>query len=522
MDINELAEHAIQEQGEFKSLIFNGQSYTNIKLFDDARRLQKSFSKLGMKKGSNIVLFLMNHPLIYPVFGGIFRTGATAIPVMFLLTAPEIRYILTDSRAEGIVTDVLNLEKIREAVQGLDHIKWILVLGGEDNAEISPAEYALEPFLDEKCEENLPKIDGGDVAIMMYTSGTTGKPKGVMLTHDNLYAQGQASANVSEFDKWEGPYISLSAMPMAHIFGVGVMVVGYMQPKRLVDEGAFGVQMAWFDTEQFMSLVQQYRCTVMPAVPTMLSLILNHPKVDEFDLTSLKEVVCGASPLPEEVVRSFETRFGCRVREIYGLTEATGLGSANRRSKPYKPGSAGLAHHNIQLKIFDGENNPLPPGERGEIVMQGPSVMKGYFNLPEKTAEAMSGGWLHTGDIGYLDEDGYLFVVDRVKDMIIRGGENIYPAQLEEILYRFPGVAEAAIVGTPDQTYGENVVAFIVASPGAKLSEEEIIGFMKTETSSFKVPSKIYLVDSLPKTPVGKILKRELREMAKVKGSKLE
>jgi long-chain acyl-CoA synthetase len=214
------------------------------------------------------------------------------------------------------------------------------------------------------------------------------------------------------------------------------------------------------------------------------------------------------------VARAFSKRYGCRVREIYGLTEAAGLGSANRRSRPYKPGSAGPAYYNIELKIFDPDDNPLPPGEKGEIVLKGPSVMKGYFNLPDKTSEAMKSGWLHTGDVGYLDEEGYLFVTDRVKDMIIRGGENIYPAQLEDILYQYPGVAEAAIVGTPDPVYGENIVAFVVPRPGTTLSTLEIANFMKTQTSSFKVPSKIYLVEGLPKTAVGKILKRALREKA--------
>ena len=514
MNLAQLAESAIESIGETKSLVFDGKEYTNVQLFDYSCCLHTAFSSLGVKKDSNIILCLMNHPLIYPVFGGIFRTGGTAIPVMFLLTAQEVRYILIDSRAEGIVTDQLNLEKIREAAQGLDHIKWVIVLGGENNPESSPLEYALEPFLEEEKTAHLPNIAGEDVAIMMYTSGTTGKPKGVMLTHDNLYAQGLASQDASEFETWEGPAISMSAMPMAHIFGVGVMVSGYLTPKKVIDAGSYGVQMAWFETEQYMSLIQEHKCNIMPAVPTMLSLILNHPNVDKYDLSSLKEVVCGASSLPEEVARAFGERYGCRVREIYGLTEATGLGSANRRSKSYKPGSAGLPYFNIELKIFDSNDNPLPPGESGEIALRGPSVMKGYFNLPDKTAEAMRSGWLHTGDVGHLDEEGYLFVTDRVKDMIIRGGENIYPAQLEDILYQFPGVAEAAIVGTPDPVYGENIVAFVVPSPGVTLSDKEIINFMKTQTSAFKVPSRIHFMETLPKTPIGKILKRELREKA--------
>jgi long-chain acyl-CoA synthetase len=514
MNLAQLAENTIEKIGETKSLVFDGKDYINVQLFDQSCRLHTAFSGLGMKRESNIVLFLMNHPLVYPIFEAIFRTGGTAIPVMFLLSELEIRYILTDSQAEGIVTDRLNLQKIREAARGLDHIQWIIVLGGENNPDASPPEYALEFLLREAKTQSLPDIAGGDVAIMMYTSGTTGKPKGVMLTHDNLYAQGLAGQEATELNNWEGPYISMSAMPMAHIFGVGVMVAGYLVPKELVEAGSYGVQMAWFEPEQFMALIQKYHCTVIPAVPTMLSLILNHPKVDQYDLSSLKEVICGASHLPEEVARAFSSRFGCRVREIYGLTEAAGLGSANRRSRPFKAGSAGQAYYNIELQIFDPNDKPLPPGKRGEIVLKGPSVMKGYFNLPDKTAEVMRSGWLHTGDIGYLDEEGYLFVTDRVKDMIIRGGENIYPAQLEDILYQYPGVAEAAVVGTPDPVYGENIVAFVVPRAEFTLFPQEIADFMKTQTSSFKVPSRIYLVDGLPKTAVGKILKRELRERA--------
>jgi long-chain acyl-CoA synthetase len=514
MNLAQLAESSLERLGERKSLVFDGRVYSNVELHDQSKRLHTAFSNLGIKRGSNVVLFLMNHPLVYPVFEGIFRTGGTAIPVMFLLTTPEIRFILQNSMAEAVVTDPMCVDRIREAAKGLDHLKWIIVLGGEDNTAGTPPEYSLETLLQEEMTHGLPNIAGDDVGIMMYTSGTTGKPKGVMLTHDNLYAQGLATLDAGELENWEGPYISMSAMPMAHIFGVGVLLAGYLSTKEIADAGSYGVQMGWFETDQFMALIQEHKCNVMPAVPTMLSLILNHPGGDKYDLSSLKEVICGASPLPEEVARSFSKRYGCRIREIYGLTEATGLGTSNRSSGVYKPRSAGPAYCNIDLKIFDGSDTPLPPGESGEIVLKGPTIMKGYFNLPDKTAETVVNEWLHTGDVGYLDKDGYLFVIDRVKDMIIRGGENIYPAQLEDILYRFPGVAEAAIVGTPDQTYGENIVAFVVASPGATLSEPEIIEFMKTETSSFKIPSKVHIIDGLPKNPVGKILKRELREKA--------
>ncbi|MBW2093241.1 MAG: AMP-binding protein, partial [Deltaproteobacteria bacterium] len=389
---------------------------TNFQFLDWARRLHRGFAGLGLARGEITVMCMANHPLAYAVFQGIFRTGGTAIPVMFMMAANELRYVLSDSKAQGVITDEMNVSKVREAVQGLDHIRWIVVRGGEDNPESSPPEYSLETLLKNEPENSLPEINDNDVALMLYTAGTTGKPKGVMLTHANLIASAEAANEASEMEQWEGPYIGISAMPMAHIFGVGVMNSGYLAPEKIAS--GYSVQMSWFEPERFMQLIEQHRCTVMVAVPTMLALILNHPKAAEYDLSSLKMVVCGASPLPVEIARTFSERYGCRIREIYGLTENTGLGSANRLSDPYRPGSAGKAYFNTELKIFDQEDNPLPPKEIGEVVLRGPAVMKGYHNRPEETAEALRNGWLHTGDMGYLDEDGYLFIVDRKKDLI--------------------------------------------------------------------------------------------------------
>ena len=511
MNVAELAEQSVQRLGERIVLDFEGERFTNVQFLQWSQRLHRAFSRLGLCRGKTAVLCMANHPLVFSVFQGIFRTGGTAVPVMFLLASPELRYVLSDTGAMGVVTDDFSLSKAREAVQGFKHVRWIVVRGGSDNPDASPPEFSLESLLQEEPLKSIPRISNDDVAMMMYTSGTTGKPKGAMLTHTNLVASAEAANEAAEFDTWEGPLITMSAMPMAHIFGVGMMNAGYLLPSAIQ---GYSVQMAWFETERFMQLIQQNRCTSMVVVPTMLALMLHHPNLDQYDLSCLKQVVSGAAPLPQELARAFSDRFGCRIREIYGQTESTGIGSANRLSEPYRPGSAGRAYFNTELKIFDDEDQPMPPGVRGEIVLRGPVVMKGYHNRPQETAETLRGGWLHTGDIGHLDKDGFLYVSDRKKDLIIRGGENIYPGQIEEILYAHPGVREAAVVGAPDPIFGEQVVAFVVARDGATLSEKELAGFVRAQVSSFKVPSRFHFVDSLPKSLVGKVLKKELRERA--------
>jgi len=510
MNLAELAEHSAVRLGERMVLDFEGRRFTNWQLLDKARRLHRGFAKLGAGRGSIITMCLMNHPYVYSVFQGIFRTGSTVLPVMFMLAEPELHYILKDSRSQGVVTDAANLAKVHAAAKGLEHVLWIAAIGGQDDPLTSPPEYRLETLMEGEPQESLPEIDEDDVALMLYTAGTTGRPKGVMLTHKNLYAAADAANEAGEFRRFKSPQIMISALPMAHIFGVSVMNAGYIASGDVI--GGYCVQMSWFEPERFMQIIQHHRCTGTAAVPVMLIFILNHPKVNDYDLSSLEEIVCGAAPLPAEIAFAFQEKYGCRIREIYGQTESAGIGSANRHSLPYKPGSAGKAYYNTDLKIFDDNDRPVPPLVRGEIVLRGPTVMKGYFNNPEATAEVLKNGWLHTGDIGYLDEEGYLFIVDRKKDMIIKGGENIYPAELEEILYGLPGIAEAAVIGKPDPLFGETVVAYLVLKPEVSLTEKAVIDFVRTRTSPFKAPSKVIFINALPKSPVGKILKRELRE----------
>jgi long-chain acyl-CoA synthetase len=510
MNLAELAEHAYSRLGERISLVFEDERITNTQMMDRSGRLQTAYDNLGVKHGSRVALCLVNHPLTYSVFGALFGMGAVAVPVMCQLTPAELRYILADTQSEGIITDTTVLFKVREAINGLDHIKWIAIRGGNDNPQASPPEFALETLLECDPSQTRSRIAEDDPAIIMYTSGTTGMPKGAVLTQDNLVAGAEASSKAFNQHLWEEPRRTISAMPMAHIAGVAIMNSGYFLPERLAD--SYTVQMQWFQPEAFMKRLVEHQCQNMFAVPTMLSLMINHPNVDQYDCSCLKEVFCGAAPLPDELARRFMDRWGCRIRELYGMTENAAICTHNPMSLPFRSGSAGRPYEGVEVRIVDEEDRPVPPGQRGEIVSRGRTTMKGYYNRPKATAEALRGGWLHSGDIGYLDEEGWLYIVDRKKDMIIRGGEKIYPAELEEVISAHPAVAEVAIVGVPDPVYGENVVAFVVPRVKGSLTETDILGQMAARISKFKLPSQVHISDSLPKSGVGKVLRRVLRE----------
>jgi len=509
-NLAQLAEQSMQGRGDRHAMLFDGEFVSHATILARAKRLQGALTEFGLRRDKVVAMCMTNHPLVYSVFGGIFRTGGIAVPVLTQLSPSELRYIFDHTEAIGIVTDSEVLDKVREAVAGLAHIKWIAVRGGTTDASRATPEYDLDEFLAFEEQTQLPEISESDVALMLYTSGTTGRPKGVMLTHSNLMMSGDAVLEANEYDLRPHPIIGLTSLPMAHIFGVGVMKSQYLFPDEF--EPGYVVQEKWFDPEKFLRKIEEEKVTDLYVVPTMLALMASHPKFNEYDLSTINMVHVGAAPLPLEVADAFIERTGCFVKQLYGMTENSGQGTAGRISKGYRPGAAGLPYITTELRIVDDNDQPVPTGTRGEIVTRGPATMKGYFKDSEATSVATRNGWMHTGDIGYLDEDGFLFVVDRKKDMIIKGGENIFPAEVENVLYTHPDVAEAAVVGVPDKVYGEEIVAFVVTQSGSDANAEELIGHVKSQLSSFKAPVAVHFLEQLPKSGVGKILRRELRD----------
>ncbi len=511
-NVAELAEDALARQGERTTILYDGERVTNAAILREGRALHGVLKDLGVGLGDVGALCMINHKYVYSVFTGVFRTGATVVPAMFGLSASELRYIFEWTEAKVVFTDLYCLDKVREAIKGLPHVRFLFINGGEDDPNATPREYSLEQAFAHAEESTFTDAKLDDMALMLFTSGTTGQPKGVMLSHGAIIAHGEAILDASELDAREHPIIQISALPMAHIFGIGRMNYGYMVPKEYAD--GFAVQEQRFEPERFMARIQEHRCTDAAMVPTMLAMILSHPKFSQYDLTSLVKIDIGAAPVPVELGQRFSDACGCRIRQVYGMTENAGIASADRITMPYHPGSAGRPYFNVDLRIFDDDGKELAPGQPGEVVTRGPSTMMGYYKRPEETAQTLRNGWLHTGDIGYLDEDGWLYIVDRKKDMIIKGGENIFPAEVENALYQFPHVVEAAVVGVPHDTYGEDIHAFVVLREPGAATEEELIQFVKGSISPFKAPGRVVFLEALPKSGVGKVLRRELRERA--------
>ncbi len=500
MNLASLADDNVAAYGEYESTIYEGRSYTNIELFDRARRFASALTGLGIGADDRVVVMLPNCPEVGQCYGAILRIGGVVVPVLFLLATEELVHILSDSDAQAIITSPEFAPKALEAAATVEVHPRVIVVGEAPEGTLS-----YEELLD-GASSDAPLVDRepSDAAMFMYTSGTTGRPKGVVLTHRNLLHQAEALHEISEMDRTK---LGLGCMPMAHAAGMVAWVAG-------MKTGGRAVLMRWFDPELFCKLVQEYKVAGTGLVPTMAAFLLNHPATADYDLSSLEQVIFGAAPVPGDLVREFEAKTGAYVRVGYGLTEAAPFLTADRRSVPRHEGSVGFAIPGVELAIMNEEDHPLPPGETGEICARGPNIMAGYHRMPEETAKVLRGGWLHTGDVGYLDEDGYLFVIDRVKDMIIRGGFNIYPHDIEELLSEHPGVAEVAVIGVPDATYGEEVEAFVVRKLGAEVAEDELLALCRVKLAKYKTPKRITFVPDLPKSQVGKVLKRVLREQA--------
>ncbi len=344
-----------------------------------------------------------------------------------------------------------------------------------------------------------------DIAVILYTSGTTGNPKGVVLTHRNLISNalgGRGETTETEMQT-RSEETQLAILPLAHAFGILVSNVFFLS-------GATIVAQPRFDTTAVLSAIERYRISAFAGVPAMFVALLYSPDADTYDTSSLQYCVSGSAPLPLAILEGFEQKFNCRILEGYGLSEASAALTGHGIDMPRKPGSVGKAITGVELLVVDENDQPVPTGEVGEVIARGPNIMQSYYNMPQETQAAMRNGWLHTGDMGYLDEDGYLYIVERKKDLIIRGGFNIYPRDVEEVLNRHPAVIESAVIGIPSQRMGEEVKAFVVTYE--PVDAETLMAYCRQSLANYKTPSEIEFVNSLPRNGVGKVDKKELRK----------
>ncbi len=498
MSLARLADESFEKFGEYPALVFEGREYTNLDQQRAACRLAHALRRLGVSAGDRVVVMLANCPEVMQSYGAILKCGGVIVPVIFLLGEKEVAHILADSEAKVVITSTDLLSKVEGQIGILPTLRHVLLVDGDGDTRTRS--------LARECAgeaDTYPTVDrrADDLAVILYTSGTTGVPKGVALSHANLESNARSAAALHELDRtaW-----AVAVLPLSHSYGLTVMNAGHILGTR-------AVLLRWFHPEGVLQAIQDFRAVSMAAVPTMLLYLLNYPDAGRFDTSSMRVWGSGAAPLPTEIVEPFERKFGGKILEGYGLTEASPVVSAHRLSGPRKLGSVGRAIPGVEISIQDDGDRPLGVGEVGEVCVKGPNVMAGYYRNPEETARTVRDRWLHTGDMGRLDEDGFLFIVERKKDLIIRGGFNIYPREVEEALYAHPSVAEAAVVGMKDPLMGEDVLAFVVLKDGRTASAEEISAFCESRLARFKCPKQIRFVASLPKSPIGKILRKELR-----------
>ncbi len=483
---------------------------------------------LGLKEGSRVALHLPNCPQYVLAFYGALQAGCTVIPCNPLYVERELEYQLKDAGAEVVLTlsrfypmvrsikEKLNFKtiittNIKEYFPGV--LKFLYTLAREkkegDRVELKTGDVWLQDIL-QKQNGSSPGDIQADVetpACYLYTGGTTGVSKGAVLTHKNLVANVyQTRAWLTDFQ--EGKEVTLSVLPFFHSYGMTTCL-----NLSLVFGGSL-ILVPRFDLSEILKLIDKEKPTLFPGVPTMYVAIINSPEISKYDLSSIKACISGAAPLPVEVQSQFEKLTGGKLVEGYGLSESSPVTHANPIYGTRKPGSIGLPFPNTLAKIVNAENpdEELDIGESGELVVKGPQVMQDYLNMPEETAQVLRDGWLHTGDIAKMDEEGYFFVVDRKKDMVIAGGYNIYPREIEEVLYAHEKIQEAAVAGIPDPYRGETLKAYVVLKEGETLSQEEVLEYCAQNLSKYKVPKLVEFRSELPKTMIGKILRRVLVE----------
>jgi long-chain acyl-CoA synthetase len=464
---------------------------TYAQLDEASARVAGLLRTKGVGRGDRVGIMLPNVPYFAVCYFGVLRAGAVVVPMNVLLKAREVAFYLGDPEAKLCFAwqDFAADAEKGAAEAGAD---LIVVMPGEFEALIAEAE----------PDRELAETADDDTGVILYTSGTTGTPKGAELTHSNLVRNVEASLALFEPSPDE---VILGALPLFHSFG---QTCGL---NCAVAAGACLSLIPRFDPGNALGIIERDGVSVFEGVPTMYAAMLAHPDRDSFDVSTLRLCVSGGGAMPLEVMRGFEEAFGCPILEGYGLSETSPVASFNHPHMERKPGSIGTPIEGVEMRVVDGDRNPVPQGEVGEVAIRGHNIMKGYWRKPEATADAIDAdGWFYTGDMARVDEDGYLYIVDRKKDMIIRGGYNVYPREIEEVIYEHPAVHEAAVIGIPHPELGEEVGAVIALNEGADVTTEEIRDYVKGQVAAYKYPRRVWFVDELPKGPTGKILKREI------------
>ena len=474
-----LGEETHERRGDYDALCFEGTWFRSGELFDRGARLARGLVELGVKPGDRVVVMMENSAEVGVVYHAIARAGAVVTPVIFLVSAEELRRMIRDAEPALVIASPLVLATVEGAAGDVPIVT--------DLAELERG-------------DALPIVPRGDndLAALVYTGGTTGRAKGVMLTHANLWEAGRRGHEAGHVD---GIDRSLSCLPLSHSYGLLVLNVSLHHPGR-----PQSVLMRWFNAVAWLELAQEHRSQIAPVVPSMLYMLLREP-LEDYDLSELRYVASGAAPLAAEAIQEFLRRVpGAEIREGYGLTETSALVSTNRPGG-IKYGTVGVPVPGTEVRIVDGE-----------VCVRSELVMKGYWNAPELTAETIRDGWLYTGDMGRLEEDGYLTILDRKKDLILRGGFNVFPRDVEEALLEHPAVRTACVLGRPDEVQGEEVVAFVTL--GEEVAPEELVAFGKERLGGYKYPREIHVLHALPLTPIGKLDRKALREQLTLQGGR--
>jgi long-chain acyl-CoA synthetase len=471
---------------------------TYAQLDDATARVAAMLRAKGIGSGDRVAIMMPNLVSFPMIYYGVLRVGGVVVPMNPLLKSREVAFYLGDSGAKAIFAFAGFADDASKGAADAG-AECVIVTPGEFEASLAD----VEP------DREVAERDDSDTAVILYTSGTTGQPKGAELTHANLTRNAEISVKL--FSAEPGDVI-FGGLPLFHSFG---QTCGL---NAAVRSGACLTLIPRFDPTEALQTLERDRVAIMQGVPTMYVALLQHPEREKYDTSSLRISVSGGAALPVEVLRGFESAFGCILLEGYGLSETAPVASFNHPDKERKAGSIGTPIEGVEFKLIDDEWNEVTGDAVGEIAIRGHNIMKGYWNRPEATEEAIRDGWFRTGDMARRDEDGYYFIVDRKKDMIIRGGFNVYPREIEEVLYEHPAVAEAAVIGVPHPTHGEEVAAAVALKPGQSVTADEIRDYTKERVAAYKYPRHVWFVDALPKGPTGKILKREIVPPADISG----